>query len=425
MIVGIHYQPSQVMTRLNHNLSRLFLTVGALLVLVSILGLVVIQPNVSPTQDNRTQAVNPEGQVRIQLSATPSTVVPGQNIAFTGVINTRNIETDGVQLILTLPKSSLTTPPIMSLVAGSNLQVGLSRIEDRGSVFELQLVALPSTIGQPFVTNTDVPFLRIEGVSNNTGSYRLAADQNRSMVTRFGSNPVVDELAPILSIDYSINSNSPLPTNTPTPSPPLIPPTNTPTPLIGNNQNLLSFSYKLQGLNRHNQQFEGVLFLRTNSSQLESHEENGSESNDVVSTEYELPVKFISGRSGVVSPLEHIRLNSIPIAPGGSTYDVLVKTPYSLRKKLGTLTLRPGFNTAPPSWSNIQIQTGDFWQRPRGEWNVFNLRDVTQILNVYTRLQIPITSSNYQYDVNFDQIIDIMDVALILSNYTALEKFGD
>lgn len=392
---------------------------GWLLVLVGVLGVSALHQLISAPQDNRSQATNPEGRVTIRFVADSSSVVSGQNFVFTGYINTRSVPTDGTQLVLLLPKSSMTSPPNMSLLANSGLQVALNQVVDQGDVYKLQFIALPATIGQPFTTTTEVPFMKIEGVTNLAGSYQLSADLTRCFVTKHKSNPVVDELAPIMSVNFTITSGNPLPTATPTPTTPALPPTATPTPFLSDNSNTLSLAFQLQGLTQSDEALEGIVYLQNNSHILDNNQ------TEFVFAEYEIPAKFISGRNGVISPIERIRLNQVPIAPSGTSYDLLVKTPFSLRKKLGSMMLRPGLNTAPANWAEQQLKTGDFWQNPRAEWNVINLRDITQMLSIYTQLQVPINETNRKFDVNFDRIIDIMDIAIVLSNYTAIEVKGD
>jgi len=393
--------------------------------MVGVLGLVVFQQSVAPTQDTRSQAINPSGQVTVRWVANSSSLAPGQQIVFTGYINTRQLQTDGVQLVMLLPKVSVTNPSTL-LLPNSGLQVGLNQVNDQGDRYELRLIALPATIGQPFSTTTEIPFATIRATANQTGSFQLSADQTRCFVTRFGSNPVIDELAPVSAVGFTVSGGGSQPTATPTPisataTPTPITPTATPTPTpsISGNVNTLSLAFRLQGLTRPNQELEGIVYLQNNSSILDG------EQSDSLSIEYELPAKFKSGQNGIITPIENIRLSDIPIAPGGTRYDIFVKTPVSLRKKLGTLVLKPGTNAAPTEWAQIQLKTGDFWQSPRAEWNVLNLRDLSQILNVYTQLQIATTATNKQFDVNFDGFIDIMDVAIVLSNYTQLEVRGD
>ncbi len=407
------------LTNIKQNLPRLLLMAGWLLVLVAVLGISSLHQLVSTPQDNRSQATNPEGRVTIRFVANSSRVGSGQNLVFTGYINTNSVPTDGAQLVLLLPKSSMMSPPSMSLLANSGLQVAFNQVVDRGDVYELQFVALPQTIGQSFTTTTEVPFMRIEGIANLAGSYQLSADLTRCFVTKYKSNPVVDELAPIMSVNFTIMDVHPLPTASPTPTTPVPPPTITPTPPISDNSNTLSLAFQLQGLTQPNQALEGIVYLQNNSNILDDNQA------EVVFAEYEIPTKLISGRNGVLSPMERIRLNQVPIAPGGTSYDLLIKTPFSLRKKLGSLKLQPGPNIAPTNWAKQQLKTGDFWQNPRAEWNVLNLRDITQMLTVYTQLQVPVNEANRKFDVNFDQIIDIIDVAIVLSNYTAIEVKGD
>jgi hypothetical protein len=129
---------------------------------------------------------------------------------------------------------------------------------------------------------------------------------------------------------------------------------------------------------------------------------------------------FTSGSNGVFSLGSPIELSGVSIAQGGTTYDVFVKSPGRLRRKLGSMSFVSGANTAPSAWSSIKILAGDF-----DDNNILNIVDIGKMLSVYTALSVPVDSENSVYDIDANGIINITDVAIVLSNYTALEINGD
>ncbi len=106
------------------------------------------------------------------------------------------------------------------------------------------------------------------------------------------------------------------------------------------------------------------------------------------------------------------------IVPG--TYDVLVKDSAHLRKKLGTITIVTGANTAPAAFGSVALTAGDF----NGD-NILDLFDVALILAKYDAISVAVTSTNQKYDINLDNKIDLVDVSSVLANFTSLRVNGD
>lgn len=123
-----------------------------------------------------------------------------------------------------------------------------------------------------------------------------------------------------------------------------------------------------------------------------------------------------SGTNGI------FRATNVTMPNVGTTVDIFVKSSNTLKKKLGSMNLIPGTNTAPIAWESIVTTTGDF-----DENNIFNITDIAKMLQNYNALSTPVTSANGLglYDVDNDNSYTLKDLAIILSNFTDLSKPGD
>ncbi len=137
---------------------------------------------------------------------------------------------------------------------------------------------------------------------------------------------------------------------------------------------------------------------------------------------------FISKSGGILAPQTPIAITSLPgLSPDGKTVqvEVYIKTPTSLRKKVGTTTLTPMRLSSVRS--NVKLPVGDFVQTGEDE-NSITLRDITALQAAVARFAR--TSGNSfggdrQFDVDYSNSIDEKDVQLVLKNYKALENRGD
>ena len=104
---------------------------------------------------------------------------------------------------------------------------------------------------------------------------------------------------------------------------------------------------------------------------------------------------------------------------GGGRYGIYLSSANYLTKKYPSIALTEGtLNTQ--DFTNIALTPGDF-----NADNKFDILDIGKILSIYTTLVTQVTSSNQIYDVNGDAVINITDVAIVLSNYTQLSLSGD
>lgn len=123
-----------------------------------------------------------------------------------------------------------------------------------------------------------------------------------------------------------------------------------------------------------------------------------------------------SGNGGVFSVATPINLTGV----AAGTYDVLVKDTSHLRKKLGTMAIVAGGNTAPSAWGTVVVKAGDF-----NNDGVLNDIDVGNLLTQYSALSVPVNANNGIYDVDSNGVINIFDISLVLANYVSLSVSGD
>ncbi len=136
-------------------------------------------------------------------------------------------------------------------------------------------------------------------------------------------------------------------------------------------------------------------------------------------------ISVVSNETGIFRPTTAYVINNLPLATNGTNYSVLVKGPSHLRKKLGEMLLKPGENVAPVSWEAQEMKVGDFDEVTSSGYNVLDILDIGKLLSVYTALEAPVNSSNRNFDVDCNKVINIFDIALVLTNYTALQILGD
>lgn len=143
---------------------------------------------------------------------------------------------------------------------------------------------------------------------------------------------------------------------------------------------------------------------------------------DVVPKQYSFDVELITDSNGLLYPTNQLLLNNVPT---NQKYAVLVKTSWSLRRKIGEITIVSGENRLSSNWARAPLLVGDFVTSPQEQFNRINILDLSAMLKVFSSLVVPITPDNQKFDVNYDNQIDILDLSIVLSNYTQLEVVGD
>ncbi len=130
---------------------------------------------------------------------------------------------------------------------------------------------------------------------------------------------------------------------------------------------------------------------------------------------------YVSSASGQLTSTTPLVLDNVVATTPISNVSVWIKTPTSLQKKIGTVTLRAGVTSELESANELFV--GDFKQDGE-QRNLFNILDVSKMLAEYKALDNPITDANRAFDVNFDNNFNILDASLVLSNYRTLELEG-
>lgn len=104
------------------------------------------------------------------------------------------------------------------------------------------------------------------------------------------------------------------------------------------------------------------------------------------------------------------------------TYKLLVKpNGYITARISSAFTAGIQADTEPPIGGSIIIsKAGDF-----DNDNKIKLADITKFLSVFTSISLPASAENSIYDLNGDGTINVVDLSIVLSNYTALEVAGD
>ncbi len=129
---------------------------------------------------------------------------------------------------------------------------------------------------------------------------------------------------------------------------------------------------------------------------------------------------FVSSTSGILKSQTPLKLRGIATDTPIPNAAIYVKTRTSLRKRLGTVTLREG---TVPLLTTTELFIGDFNQEGIQK-NLFNILDVSKMLAQYKALDNPITDTNRDFDVNYDDNFNILDASLVISNYQTLELEG-
>ncbi len=327
------------------------------------------------TQDVRSKAAseNQADQV-ITLSYSLNTKSNQAEVIF--LLDTHNQEVDGLQLVFELQAKNKFNLDVRDLSQALKLKHKEKKVTNQGE--KLGLILLPNSPEKPFKTNMAVPILKLKISSTDKNQVEISWDKERSLA--LNRQTTKNLLAELPSVRFE-----------------LAPP------------QAQFISFYLQGVTRPNISQKTQVYLV-------------AKDQEPLKTELE----FVSQADGLMQatdlkPLEKLSLDTT------QTYQVLVKTPVSLRADVGQLKIdlsgQPNFSLT----RQTPVIVGDFVTQPEREWNRFNLNDISAILAKYTQLTQPATASNglARFDVNFDQVLDIRDVTLVLKNHTQLETLGD
>lgn len=99
-------------------------------------------------------------------------------------------------------------------------------------------------------------------------------------------------------------------------------------------------------------------------------------------------------------------------------YEVLVKPDYYLANRFRSINVTSGQTTW--DWGSSSFRVGDF-----NNDNIINLLDVGMILAIYNQKSVTVNSSNRQYDVDANGVINADDIDIVLGNYSSLNVEGE
>jgi hypothetical protein len=138
-------------------------------------------------------------------------------------------------------------------------------------------------------------------------------------------------------------------------------------------------------------------------------------------------VTALSGTDGVLKAT--YVFSTAPKVTKDNLVDVFVKSPVSLRRKIGTVTLAANQSTTKDQLygvdgTAITLPVGDFI-RTGAENNVIRITDITKIFSGLTSVRVPITAANKELDLNYDNYLTILDVTTAFSNLTSARVTGD
>lgn len=367
------------------------MVMGVMFFFVGLTTVILFQNQSQQSQENRSDAALSTGQVEISMTPiSGSSLTSGrQNLSFT--INTHGKRIDGVQLVFNLTGEGATISNLTSsYVTTTGLREAKTQQANISNGIKVGTIAIAQVWNQPFTSTTSIEYFRIsfDATTATPGTIKIIFDDTNSFVTEHGQT-AVDLLKIIPPYTYNLTANN------------------------GSGTSLTNLGFKVQGLKRVNVTQPVVVTLRekgttplrevTTTSNFVS--EAGSDTHKVLRSS--VPVAFT---------------NFTPVA--GKTYEILVTTPTSLRKKLGEMTLQAGANAVPATWSN-QVALPIDLNRTTNQANLFNNLDITTYLGQYTQLETPVTDANRKFDLNFDNSIMASDGYILLSNYKQQELRGD
>lgn len=204
------------------------------LLLLSVFGLFFVQKPLQQTQEIRPDAAVNTGSVFV--SAQPnSAITVGQASTIRLAVDTRSIPTTGVQLVFNIHSTAGYQNMTAQVLSSSGLQSAYLELEQTSDGALVGVIALPPG-GQQFSTTAPTNFLELNFLPTSPGTIRLNFDNERSIITKHGSNPPEDVLQTIAEVSYSVSGNSSSPSPSPTASPKVSPtPSPTATPSISCN----------------------------------------------------------------------------------------------------------------------------------------------------------------------------------------------
>lgn len=402
---GIDYPilMSTIQSRVLTQIPRLAIVGGVFSVLFGLLVLGLLTKTSSPNQDIRSRAIDSAAQPKASLGLKPKgEFVTGQLGQLEMSLNLENqqLTIDGLQLAFQLPKEYFQQPQLV-ISPDWPTKIGFIDIKENQDEYLIKLILIHKNPGQPLkaIANS-TPIINLYFTARKAGTANIKF-LPQSLATLYQSQPTQNILNISPTNHFVIKPAS-----------------------SNENKAVITFPFTLQGLTKSNVTLATKVWFEPIADDIEKGGNNPSR--------YELESNFISDEQGWLKPQAPIDITTLLTKnPYRQRYQVLVKTPVSLRKKIGQFDLEPGNwqitivkNAYSRTWSNKPVLVGDFVQTG-DNYNVLNISDVVAIKDQYTNLAVPITPANAKFDVNYDGKIDILDPGLVLSNWIALFNQGD
>jgi len=406
----------------------------ALLFMVMALGFIVYQVGRRQLIQNRASG----GTATIILTPnanSPVSVVNGGTFNVIASLNPNNNALVGADVVLTFPTNLLTVTSIQIPTTFTNNTLhtyapvkadGLGgfdatkvvtnanstgKIEVSALAFDYnpspgQVLAPQSTAVSPFVTVTFTS--KALGSGQVKINYAINSTTDSNLVSNSSGTPIdVISDSTGTAIDSTVNfsvvstpTSTPVntPTATPTPVPTSIPTvTTTPvaTPTQGTTTGNLNFKIKFQGVNLAKPNKLVRVILRQGNIPAYTFDN----------------VAVAADATGIYSG----SVNNI----NSGNYDVFIKGPAHLQKKMTATPLSLTTGTNGVDWSTAILIAGDFDNN-----NNIDIIDVASLINSWVQSSTPVTTSTQKYDYNESGFIDILDVAGVINNWTVSTVSG-
>lgn len=407
------------------------------------------QPRRSPIQKNwkdRLKDIPPVATIAAGLSFL---------LLLTGVItsvqltqNSQDIDTQA-QKVLELPVSI--QPSTSTLTVGQQKSFNIEAIaNDRVSLtaailglnYDPEYVSIDFTERTPFLpfqlieftnvpeqglaytalgSNLDGPFLKGKNyiyvvylTAKKAGTTKVTIDPN-SEFAAIGQDSNAGKIAGDLTLTIKESQQeSPRPSPSPSPSPsPGTSPEPSPSPDPGGSEDeiTLDLAFSMQGVNR-----EGINIKAMTSLYFFENDQPNTYSRDIT---------YASDENGILRGT-FIADSNEPLTKllQSGEVRVLVKTTTSLRKEIGSFQIEEGKDSYELIVPDQELIVGDM-DRTDGQFNKLRITDINRMLAAYTALTQPASGELKELDLNHDGQYSIIDLNIILANYTDLVIEGD
>jgi len=186
--------------------------VSLLLIVAGAFGLLLIQePFQQTTQDVRSRASVPNGQVELTTTYNASTN-SDHALNILADTNTQNVER--FELVLNVITGTFSDAPRIVLAPNTNLQLTRTEIEKTSDGFLISIIAVPQFQGNAFnssgTTNGDKNLIQLQFYPVREGAITISIDSEKSVAKIAGTNLTQDQLRPFATASYSISRSSSL-----------------------------------------------------------------------------------------------------------------------------------------------------------------------------------------------------------------------